>query len=403
MSSPRLLLTINAGSSSIKFAVFAANASLARVLWGSVERIGLAEAELNIHKPPPNNATRHAFQGTNRSSCINTFLAALKAEIGNVPPQIIGHRIVHGGPNYFEPAVISENMLSELEQLGRFAPEHIPPALTLVKELKTCFPDTPQVACFDTGFHASLPTVAKLLPLPRKFSEKGIQRYGFHGLSYSYAMEELIRIQDPAATNGRVIIAHLGNGASLAAIQDGKCIDTTMSLTPAGGLVMSSRSGDLDPGLVSYFCRVEGMSPEQFHRMVNLESGLLGISETSSDVRDLLSREFSDHRAKEALEIFCYQAKKGIGAYAAALGGLNTLVFTGGIGENSSIIRDRICNGLQFLGLVLDPQKNAENAAVISAPNKQGAVTARVIPADEELYIARTSLRSVLSKDKLIS
>jgi acetate kinase len=234
--------------------------------------------------------------------------------------------------------------------------------------------------------------VAKLLPIPRRFAAKGIQRYGFHGLSYAFLMEELARLGDPAATKGRVILAHLGNGASLAAVRDGRSIDTSMGFTPTAGLVMSTRSGDLDPGLAPYLARTEQMTTQQFYDMVNHKSGLLGVSETSSDMRDLLDHEKTDVRAAEAVTLFCYQAKKWIGSFAAALGGLDTVVFSGGIGENAWPVRARICEGLDFLGIELNESRNAEAAPVIS--NDTRRVTVRVIRTDEELMIARSVLRS---------
>jgi acetate kinase len=240
-----------------------------------------------------------------------------------------------------------------------------------------------------------MPRVARLLPIPRRFDAKGIQRYGFHGLSYAFLMEELARLGDPAATQGRVILAHLGNGASLAAVRDGKSVDTSMGFTPTAGLVMSTRTGDLDPGLAPYLARTERMTTQQFYEMVNHQSGLLGVSETSSDMRDLQDHEQSDVRAAEAVALFCYQAKKWIGAYAAALGGLDTLVFAGGIGENAPAVRARICEGLGFLGLELDEANNATSAAVISQAGSR--VTVRVIRTDEELMIARSVLRVCLA------
>jgi acetate kinase len=250
------------------------------------------------------------------------------------------------------------------------------------------------MACFDTAFHRNLPRVAKLLPIPRRYAAKGVQRYGFHGLSYTYLMQELGRVAGPEAVRGRIILAHLGNGASMAAVRDGQCLDTTMAFTPAAGLVMSTRSGDLDPGLVAYFSRSEGMSAEQFDEMVNTQSGLLGISETSPDVRDLFKRENEDARAAEALALFCYQAKKWIGALSAALGGLDTLVFAGGIGENGGEIRARICDGLSHLGIELDAARNEANAPIVSQAASKATV--RVIRTDEELLIAQ-SVESLLT------
>jgi acetate kinase len=252
-------------------------------------------------------------------------------------------------------------------------------------------PTLPQVACFDTAFHRTMPRIASLLPIPRRYEAAGVRRYGFHGLSYEFLMEELARLGDPAAAKGRVILAHLGNGASLAAVRDSKSIDTSMGFTPTAGLVMSSRSGDLDPGLVSYLARTEQMSAPQFQEMVTHASGLLGVSETSSDMRDLLARESEDMRAAEAVALFCYQAKKWIGSFAAALGGLDTLVFAGGIGENAPLIRERICDKLGFLGIELNEVRNAKNASLISTDSSRVAV--RVIRTDEELMIARSTMR----------
>jgi len=230
--------------------------------------------------------------------------------------------------------------------------------------------------------------VAKLLPIPRRFDEKGIQRYGFHGLSYSYLMEELARVAGPEAANGRVILAHLGSGASMVAVKDGKSIDTSMGFTPASGIMMGTRPGDLDPGVAWYIIKSEQLTSKQFNNLINRESGLLGISETSSDMHDLLALETKDIRAAEAVSLFCYQARKCIGAFAAALGGLDTLVFAGGIGENAPVIRSRICEGLEFLGIELDEKQNVANAPVISA--KKGKAVVRVIHTDEERMIAKT-------------
>ncbi len=282
-------------------------------------------------------------------------------------------------------------MLDELHRIRPYDPDHLPREIELIEAFRQRHPKLPQVACFDTAFHRTMPRVAKLLPIPRRYEAKGVQRYGFHGLSYAYLMEELARLGDPAATKGRVILAHLGNGASLAAVRDGKSIDTSMGFTPTAGLVMSTRSGDLDPGLALLPGAHRADDATQFHDMVNHESGLLGVSETSSDMRDLLARETKDVRAAEAVALFCYQAKKWIGAFAAALGGLDTLVFAGGIGENAPPIRERICDGLGFLGIELDRTRNAKNAPLISPD--AGRVKVRVIRTDEELMIARSVTR----------
>jgi acetate kinase len=284
-------------------------------------------------------------------------------------------------------------MVEELRRLGPFDPEHLPEEILLTEAFHRRFPDLPQVACFDTAFHHDLPRVAKLLPIPRRYEAQGVRRYGFHGLSYAFLLEELARLSGADAAQGRVILAHLGNGASLAAVRDGKSIDTSMSFTPTAGVPMSTRSGDLDPGLPWYLARTEGLDAKGFNAMVNFQSGLLGVSETSSDMRDLLAQESQDDRAADAVALFCYQVKKWIGGFAAALCGLDALVFAGGIGENAPTVRARICEGLGFLGIELDGQRNAANEGVISAAASRVAV--RVIHTDEEWMIAKT-VRTVL-------
>jgi acetate kinase len=282
-------------------------------------------------------------------------------------------------------------MVEELHRLSPFDPEHLPEEILLTGAFHRRFPDLPQVACFDTAFHHDLPRVARLLPIPRRYEAQGVRRYGFHGLSYAFLIGELARVAGSEAAQGRVILAHLGNGASLAAVHGGKSIDTSMGFTPAAGLVMSTRSGDLDPGLLWYLAGTEGFDAKRFNEMVNFESGLLGVSETSSDMHDLLNREAQDVRVADAVALFCYQVKKWIGAFAAALSGLDTLVFAGGIGENAPVVRARICDGLEFLGIELEEEQNMANAGVISAAGSR--VTVRVIHTDEEWMIAKTVCR----------
>jgi acetate kinase len=301
----------------------------------------------------------------------------------------IGHRVVHG-MKHKEPARVTRKLLAELKRITPYDPDHLPGEIKLIEAFLLRHPKLPQVACFDTSFHRSMPEVAKRLPIPRRFSSLGIERYGFHGLSYAYLMEELKRI-DPVKAKERVILAHLGSGASLAAVKLGKSLDTSMGFTPTAGLVMGTRSGDLDPSLNYFLARTEGMTASQFQYMVNHESGLLGISETSSDLRDLCSREADDVRAREAVELFCYQVRKWIGSFAAVLGGVDTLIFAGGIGENAPVIRKRICEQLGFLGIGLDRKLNAENAPVIS--HHKARVKVRVIHTNEEIMIARSVCR----------
>jgi acetate kinase len=303
----------------------------------------------------------------------------------------VGHRVVHGGIKLREAQRITPQLVAELRRISPYDPEHMPSGIQLMDVFRRRHPKLAQVACFDTAFHRDMPRVAKLLPIPRRLDAKGVQRFGFHGLSYTFLMEELERVAGRQAAHGRLILAHLGNGASLAAVRNGKSIDTSMGFTPAAGIPMSTRSGDLDPGLVWYLARTEHMTGKQFHEMVHHQSGLLGVSEISPDMRDLLAREAKDVRAAEAVALFCYQAKKWIGAFAAALGGLDTLVFSGGIGENAFQVRARICDGLQFLDIRLDAKRNQAGAPVISA--KASRVTVRVIRTDEEVTIAKTVCR----------
>ncbi len=384
------LLTINGGSSSIKFALYEAIQPLTCRWQGTIDRIGLSGTKLTFQaelgKPP----VTIPLAAANHPSAAKALLDWLEARPDFSRVKAVGHRVVHG-MHHIEPEVVTPELLAELHRISPCDPDHLPREIELIEAFRQRHPQLPQLACFDTAFHQTMPRVAKLLPLPRRFDAKGVQRYGFHGLSYAYLMEELRRLGDPAAQPGRVILAHLGNGASLAAVRAGQSMDTSMGFTPTAGLVMSTRTGDLDPGLAPYLARTERMTTQQFYEMVNHQSGLLGVSETSSDMRDLLDHEPQDARAAEAVALFCYQAKKWIGAYAAALGGLDTLVFAGGIGENASIIRARICEGLGFLGIAIDEERNGEHAPVISQAG--GKVTVRVIRTNEELMIARSVLR----------
>jgi acetate kinase len=381
------ILTINGGSSSIKFALYAAVKPLKRGLFGTVDRIGLRGTNLTFHKADQKPQASRELIATDHKSAANSLLDWLETQPDFALVKAVGHRVVHG-MKHTEPEIVTPELLAELHRISPYDPDHLPREIELIEAFRQRYPKLPQLACFDTAFHQTMPRVAKLLPIPRRFDAKGIQRYGFHGLSYAYLMEELARLGDSAATKGRVILAHLGNGASLAAVRDGKSIDTSMGFTPIAGLVMSTRTGDLDPGLAPYLSRTEQMTTQQFYDMVNHKSGLLGVSETSSDMRDLLNQEKQDVRAAEAVALFCYQVKKWIGSFAAALGGLDTLVFAGGIGENSPVVRARICEGLDFLGIELDKSRNAKTAAVISKNSSR--VTVRVIRTDEELMIARS-------------
>jgi len=384
---PSCVLAINGGSSSIRFAVYEAGAKSGGAARprdassGRVEASGAGMLRLRLGGRIDRIGGRRA--------AVDALLDRLEAQPLFASVRAVGHRVVHG-MRHSEPERVTRKLIAELRRITPYDPDHLPLEIDLIEAFSRRHPRLAQVACFDTAFHRTMPAVARRLPIPRRYAAQGVERYGFHGLSCAYLMEELHRL-DPAAARGRVILAHLGNGASVTAVRGGKSIDTSMSFTPAAGLVMGTRTGDLDPGLAYYLARTERMTAAQFQRMVNHESGLRGVSGTSSDVRDLLARESRDARAAEALALFCYQAKKWIGAFAAALGGLDTLVFAGGIGEKAPPIRERICGGLGLLGVKLDRGRNARNAALISPG--AGRVRVRVIPTDEELMIARSVVR----------
>jgi acetate kinase len=392
------VLAINGGSSSIKFALYQIGEPPKRGCYGKVDRIGLDGTNLSYNDSFRNQIISSKIGASDHKSAANFLIDWLEDQVDFASVMAVGHRIVNGGSKYSKPQQVTRELLDELRRISPYDPDHLPSEIELIDLFGEHFRNLTQVACFDTAFHRDMPRVARILPIPRSFDAKGIQRYGFHGLSYEFLMEELAREAGAEAAQGRVVLAHLGNGASLAAVHGGKSIDTSMGFTPTAGLPMSTRSGDLDPGLVWYLARTEQMTARQFHQMVNYQSGLLGISETSSDMRDLLGREAGDIRAAEAINLFCYQVKKWIGAFSAALGGLNTLVFAGGIGENAPEMRTRICSGLEFLGLELDEVRNAANGPVISTDGSQATV--RVIHTDEELMIAKAVFRILGNVDQ---
>jgi len=390
-SSKQCILTINGGSSSIKFALFDAGDSLQRTLAGGIDRIGLPQATFQVKDLSQAGSFSQLVTAPDHTVAVGILMNWVKDRLGSDVLAAVGHRVVQGGPKYSEPQLITNELIEDVRQLVPFDPEHLQEEILLIEAVRQRFPELPQVACFDTAFHHDLPRVAQLLPIPRRYETQGVRRYGFHGLSYEFLIGELTRRAGAEAGRGRVILAHLGNGASLAAVHHGKSVDTSMGFTPSSGLPMSTRSGDIDPGLIWYLAHTEKMSAEQFNEMLTTKSGLLGVSETSSDMRDLLARETQDVRAAEAIALFCYQVMKWIGAFAAALGGLDTLVFAGGIGENVPLVRQRICDGLGFLGIELNQQRNAQHASLISSD--AGQVKVRVIRTDEELMIAKSVVR----------
>lgn len=383
------ILTINSGSSSIKFALYAADENLKKIFSGEIKRIGLSNPEFRVTNPITNEKNEILINATNFKGAAEVLVEWLKKQTSFGQVSYIGHRIVHG-MEHTRPEMIDEKLIEELRAISKYDPDHLPAEIELIELFKKQFPEINQFACFDTSFHTGMPRVAKILPIPRRFINAGIQRYGFHGLSYTYLMEALKNKEGSQKSEGRIILAHLGNGASLAAVKDGKSLDTTMGFTPAGGLVMSARPGDLDPGIIWYLVQNEKLSAGQLSHLINHECGLLGVSGTTSDMQDLLQKENEDARAAEAVDLFCYSIKKWIGAYAAVLNGLDTLVFSGGIGENAPVIRSRICQGFDYLDMEIDEVKNKKNATIISTVKSK--VSVYVIPIDEEIIIAKSGM-----------
>ena len=384
------LLVLNCGSRTLKAALFKSggNAAPSLLLSALVDTSSdnsgaqltvkdAAGALLFDSQIPPGKSVDAGAQALLDWLGANGYVPGLRAA---------GHRLVQGGPRYMQSQKITPELLAELRSLVSLDPDHAPPALHTIESVAQRFPDLPQMACFDTAFHASLPEVARIYAIPRRFFEQGVMRYGFHGLACESVLDQL-RAVKPTLAQGRVILAHLGSGASITAVQDGKSVDTSMGFTPLEGLVMSTRSGDVDPGVLLYLLGQRKMSPQQLSQLLNRESGLLGVSESTADMRELLRKESADPRAALAIQLFCYRAKKYIGAYAAALGGLDLLAFSGGIGENAPVIRERICAGLDFLGLGVDATSNHANEAIISTG--ASCVKIRVVRADEEKTIAQ--------------
>jgi acetate kinase len=384
------ILTMNRGSSTLKSALYNAGSReellLSMTVDQAADHTGDSGGRLKIADP---NGTS-VFESTGNCGDVNAALEAMLSWLGEhgflSELAAVGHRLVQGGPRHKDPVQITPEFLDEIEQLIPLDPDHLPAAIQGIKFIASKFPELPQVACFDTAFHRSIPKVASMYALPRRLYDQGIRRYGFHGLSYEYVMGELRALEGELA-NGRVIIAHLGSGASMVAVQDGKSVDTSMGFTPLEGLVMATRSGDVDPGALIHLFEHQKMSAKGMSTLLNKQSGLLGVSETSSDMKVLIDNVPRDDRAREAVDLFCYRAKKYVGAYSAVLGGLDVLVFTGGIGEHAPSVRNQICDGLDFLGVHLDVKRNEANAGLISSPESR--VKVRVVQTNEDLMIAR--------------
>jgi acetate kinase len=378
------ILTLNAGSSSLKFGVYVVGAHGESVaLSGAAEAIGTPQGKFWL-RAGGKLAVERRETFAEPADAVSVMFAALR-EHGMTELSAAGHRIVHGGHYFDQPHVIDRRVISRLTEVALFAPLHVPREIALIEAIARHYPDLPQVACFDTAFHSHMPDIARRFALPRELWDEGMMRYGFHGLSYEYVVEKMGK-----QLGARTIVAHLGNGASMVALRQGKPIDTSMGLTPTGGFMMGTRSGDLDPGVILYLLRT-GRSVEQVATIVDHRSGLLGVSGLSSDMKTLLDSREQIRNAAEALEMFCYQVRKFIGAYAAALGGLDMLVFTGGIGEHAAPVRARIVEGLQFLGIELDCEANSQNADNITTPQSHCSV--HVIKTDEDLMIARHTRR----------
>ncbi len=386
----RRVLTINTGSSSLRADCYLIGTGETLVYSAEAERIGAADTRLRIADANGKSLLEQRDSLPDHEAAVRAVFAFLASHDRSAGLDAVGHRIVHGGSTYSEPAVVTPALLHAVEELVPIDPDHLPQALAAIRFVAAAYPQLLQVACFDTAFHRQMPRTAQLYALPRRLIDAGVVRYGFHGLSYEYIMQQL-RSEAGTAADGRVIIAHLGNGASMAAIRDGKSMDTTMGFTPTGGLVMGTRSGDLDPGVLLYLLQTKGMTPAALSELLNRQAGLLGLSGTSSDMRDLIERQAADPHAAEAVELFCYQARKFLGGLCTALGGLDTLVFTAGIGEHQAEVRERICGGLRFLGIEIDPTRNQAQAPIISG--ESSAVTVRVMHTDENRMIARHTVR----------
>jgi acetate kinase len=383
-----VILCVNSGSSSCKFALYEIGAGTETLIAsGTADRVGSTDGSLVIRDGHGQVLREERRNLAEADSAIQVILDAV-ARLKLPAPRAAGHRLVHGGPDHAAPERVTPELMIALWGLIPFAPLHLPEEIRAIKDVADHFPELPQAVCFDTAFHRRMPEVAQRCPLPRALWDDGVRRYGFHGISYEFIMQTL---GEPAPS--RVIIAHLGNGASMAAVRDGIPIDTTMGFTPAGGFMMGTRSGDLDPGVPVYLLKEKGYDAARLDRLMNRESGLLGVSGVTADMKKLLEIRNSNPDARQAVAMFCYQLRKSVGALAAALGGLDLLVFTGGIGERAAAVRWTVAAGLEHLGIRLDQRRNDAHADTISSPGSLCIV--RVIPTNEDLMIARHTSRLI--------
>jgi acetate kinase len=392
----RRILTINSGSSSVKFSLFAMGRAEKRELSGAIDRIGLKSALFRVVSGTGETLVEKHQDLPDHDAAFDLFFSWLSGSPAGSALDAAGHRIVHGGRHFLLPHIVTQQVMQELSRLIPLAPDHLPHELKAIRAVERRHPSLPQVVSFDTAFHRQMPKTAQMYPLPRFLWTEGLHRYGFHGLSYEYIMAELARQAGAGAAGSRIIIAHLGSGASMVAVRGGKSLDTTMGFTPAGGLVMGTRPGDLDPGVILYLMQEKGLRPSTVADIVNHHAGLQAVSGMTSDMQELLAAEATESHAAEAIALFCYQAKKFLGAFAAVLGGVDMLIFTGGIGENAPKIRERICEGLEFLGICLDPAANNESRSIISG--RDAPVTVRVMKTDEDLMISRHTLRLIMKE-----
>jgi acetate kinase len=382
MTTAPVILCLNSGSSSLKFALYqleaASDTSLAE---GSVERIGLPIGRLWVHDQASGAAVDEPGTFHDHQAAVEAAFAAME-KLQLPALDAVGHRIVHGGADHIAPEQVDARLLEDLRRLVPYAPLHLPPEIQGIEAVTARFPQLPQVACFDTAFHRRMPELAQRFPLPRAIWDEGVRRYGFHGLSYEYIIDQV-----GARTLGRAVIAHLGNGASMAAVRNGQPLDTTMGFTPTGGFMMGTRTGDLDPGLLIYLLIERGYDATTLEQLVNDQSGLLGVSGISPDMKTLLDQRAHSAHVAQAIDMYCYQLRKTIGALTTVLGGLDTLVFTGGIGEHAAPVRGEVCRGLAYLGIQLDAQQNERHAGIISS--QESPCTVWVVPTNEDLMIAR--------------
>ncbi|MBN1631891.1 MAG: acetate/propionate family kinase [Thermoleophilia bacterium] len=388
MSATQTILSINSGSSSLKFRLYEMGGVEQLLAKGVVEGIGQGEGRLRFVDAGGEAFAERDFDSIGPEQAIEQALAALSDKA--LPSiEAVGHRVVHGGPGHLAPELLTPELIEDLRVHTPWAPLHMPASLRVIDSLRVRRPGLPQVACFDTAFHARMPEVARRLPLPRRFFDQGVQKYGFHGLSYEYILSVL-----GERAGCRLVMAHLGNGASMAACVGGRPLDTTMGMTPLGGFMMGTRTGDMDPGALVYLMRERGYGVDDLEGLLDKESGLKGVSGETADMETLLELRAGGHQdAAQAVEMYCYQARKTIGSLAAVMGGVDLLVFAGGIGENAAIIRALICRGLEHLGIELDPAKNCTDADIISSEGATCAVS--IVRTNEDLMIARHSYRLV--------